>query len=899
MSPLIQSLLLASAITTAHSYSKRDITDTALKMSRGRSLRPTNTWNFGNVTSVQSSPTGERTQIKSPISGIPTAVFTAIPHHSVNLGDVANVEPEQLLQLAYQNPRVDGPQTIEISTKLRGNAIALDHIGALQSIHCSQDTIRLHFDSSKPKIPERIAKVWPNAFPFFLLTNHAGCQDPNKAQAHEVKSIIWSNDRTEAILEKTTVPLLEALEEMKGQFGGQGKTSYQQHDVTDIPLQRPPPINVGDLKYKKQWTAEDVQNIEDILTFDKTLDAKFGISTLVGTGPQGESDSKKPGRILSRRSGRYSSFRGINLQRRSFWDFIKDFFSNPLEEYEKIKGFVERLVEIAEKVYDALKLGYEIYENGGYDKDLTFVASANDYVAVVNSPWGKAVDLIKLEKNDNLLEIYCVDCEARTNMKLSGHFEFDKKKERYGAALTFDGDLSVSLLIGAHARTKSIDAKRALIMFDIAIGPIEIPGILGLGPNLRLDVGTSLHIEAAGNLLVGGVASFGHIHVGLGLGSLSNETLHIPDWNPKIDPKFNMKARVQVSCSVYADLLLGVEFRIFDWSAMAGMKGQVKVLAGTVGSIDYTPSGWQNYTTLPRTMKKSASESTSASSIKDKDDVKNKKMDRRTRLPSDSRKPIQQREVKAIEPTTATENPMSKSSSSSPSSVPTAAYDFSINTFNDRCQNGIEFSLAVEFGFSFFADESKSSEAKLSLPIHNATCFPLLGGPSKRSLEQHFQVSVDRAQDIRMHSAEGNLHLVYANETNQTFSIDTLEIPDDISEYVVKDEFNQYFTIFDSVKEQGVSRIRMIDRDQYPFGSERVIFAHSDNVTAALNVQTGDFYVPVSCMNELGGLQLFVMSPSHNVSPNNVTEVINSARNPPLVPRAGVTDCVPINLVFM
>lgn len=841
---------------------------------------------------------------------IPVATFTAVPHPKINVSDVKNVVPEASLNLAFANPGDEkyhrAPQVIDIKTKLKGNAVALDNVGGINSVHCKDHTILIDFENKA--MAENAKSTWDPNNPFYILTERPGCQDPEDALAHRVRAMNWSNDGKRVSLEKDTVFLHEIVDEMDGDFGIEKDPTANLTPVGDIPAERPAPVDNELLSANRNWTEQQRNEIEDLLLFDPKLDAELGRAYIANSGnpqSQNNSSSQEFKRNILRRSSvdeKTTAYSHNRLQRRGWLSDIEDFFTKKIPNFftktipDAFKSVGKFVVDLSKGIYQFGKAVVDLIVSGNteYSKEYKDHFAANDMLKKTLSPWGDAVELITLEYNGNVLQAYCVDCYLKYSLKFAGHFEVSVPRNKYGAAVTIDGDLDFNLLLGIHARTKGLDAETSMTLFDIPLGPISIAGIFNLGPSIRLDVGVNFNVEAIGNLLIGANVRWDEVHVGVGVGSLEHLTSTELDWIPKINPTLDVQARVEISSGIFADIIPSFNIRILFWTKGAGIKQRISIDVTAVASLDFKDD---KDDLLDNGKIGNNTVGNGNNTVGKENDTVGKDMEF-----SDAQ--VRYRPEDIITNSPESRNPADMELDDSQARIAKRAEkkkpsEFEVDTKDDLCQNGVQFSVSLNFETFVFIFNWEKSLFKYEVPIYESQCFPILGDLAKRAEDIKFEVSVDQAPELRLYVTElGNVHLVDAKDTNQTFAFGGSQMPEDFSQGIEKDDSNRYFTMFDTIAEQGVSRLRMVKNDYHLFAAQRVTFVHIGNSTAAVDFQNEKIYIPVACETEIGVPQLFLMSPDFQIDLDKINDVINQARNPPLVPHAGVGECAPVNLVL-
>lgn len=176
-----------------------------------------------------------------------------------------------------------------------------------------------------------------------------------------------------------------------------------------------------------------------------------------------------------------------------------------------------------------------------------------------NSPWGSQVLLYEnkteFEKGNasTLFKLYCVDCGFTATIYVEGHISFSVSQPAMTkGSITVEGsDLAAKLILGLDAFFEATPWSWQKNVAEVAIPPgFSIPKIITLGPAVRWDIRASLKLEAEGNVLAGGEATFSDFKATIDLADRKNPVSSfegfVPKWTPRLEAFGSIRAGVRL-----------------------------------------------------------------------------------------------------------------------------------------------------------------------------------------------------------------------------------------------------------------------------------------------------------------------------------------------------------------
>lgn len=795
--------------------------------------------------SMKSCDTAKTGQSFRTSSSQPTKIYSAIPHPTVDPLDTKNAVPMPELELAFEytgeQEGAGSTRTAEILAKWNKEAVALDNMGGLRSVKCNPDFIDIQFQDSN--MAEVARSRW-SADLFYLLSNRDGCQNVEEPHADLVKKATWSSDGLSVRLYKEDVPFEDALEEYKGSFGVKIDQPDSFRPSLDEMLARKHLPNLQKLPNPNQWNDEQRASVEDLLYLNK-MAGQLVMQNL-------QSDASAPDlRQSDLDSHRFA--RPRDFQKRGLWNWLKKAIVRVVQMIQKgipeaIKAIWNGIVEFAENLA-------ELLNTRTIDKTYIFQEALTDHLELATaSPWENSVELLNFEPSGAELVIYCVDCNFEFVFDLKGKFDLDILAGRYGVSVDFEGDLDTTIVFGIHAKTLKYDLERSISVISFPLGPIAFPGF-NLGPQIGLNLGASLSIDAEGEIKIGARVEVLDMVLHASAGSLLQEQKTPESWETSITNKCSANARIELSGSLFAEVVLEFSAQLLKWKIATGAKARFL--------LDASAKAQLNYNSQDGIGANIDEESGSRLSMGIWSGKGHKPM-KGSKPPQKAQSGTLAKSNGGKEEENEEDSKVSDNMSTSDKKV---GSDFS-------CENGVVFQLSLNWKLEMFAGDYNyeidlSGVVPQSFPIVEPVCLFQL---AKRDGEtgEGFNIASEEMVKLAL-SADAKNH-VYASEigtlflTNSTddeattpFSIKSQEKPEGIAAAAARDEKGRSFAVFDFISTTGVSNIQMYSDRDLPEGAFSTTLIQSEEAVFIMNEAKEELYNLVVCATALGA-QLFAYS---------------------------------------
>lgn len=224
---------------------------------------------------------------------------------------------------------------------------------------------------------------------------------------------------------------------------------------------------------------------------------------------------------------------------------------------------------------------------GDYDRSFDFpVAIAPPTSSLDDSPWGdgfkfytwtpdkgefwnaqnEAIDKIKGviigEPNpEPSIELWCVDCHVKGNIKLVGSASYSILNGLTRAQLSMNGNLDAGLYLGMNAFAQW-NPKQQYDFLSMGLPGLSIPDILVIGPVLSLGISVDLDVSAVGQYLVG--ADMNWPKLSAKLDALNPRSSSQSGWAPTIHDTVKADGSLTVNSTLGLPVSLGFGINILN-----------------------------------------------------------------------------------------------------------------------------------------------------------------------------------------------------------------------------------------------------------------------------------------------------------------------------------------------
>lgn len=188
-----------------------------------------------------------------------------------------------------------------------------------------------------------------------------------------------------------------------------------------------------------------------------------------------------------------------------------------------------------------------------------------------DSPWGNQVKiyewnppnaygsagLVPSWDNDGYkgVLLYCVNCGINGNIAMTGTLGANIRSGLTSAAIDVHGNMYAGLYMGLYAKAK-YEKEFSLELLSVGLPGLSIPDVVTIGPELKLDISTTIGVSAMGQALAGGSLTWPAITAHLDL--INSRNSYQSGFRPNIDHKFELDEEIEVSISLGTPVSLGI-----------------------------------------------------------------------------------------------------------------------------------------------------------------------------------------------------------------------------------------------------------------------------------------------------------------------------------------------------
>ncbi|KAF3928088.1 hypothetical protein AA313_de0202899 [Arthrobotrys entomopaga] len=517
-------------------------------------------------------------------SSTPAATATLRPAvvSNANLADPENLRPKIEHNLYYagdSNAGSNDAGTMPIANvkfNFTMDAVNLES-SHIQSVTCSANpsnskTTRMNIIFSDKSAYDTAVNTWPANEDFLLIGFFPGCA--GYAQSQRSFSKVHGFTLNSATMEITAtvedLAITDAISEGEIKFGSFSSAYASGSEPSNSSA---PYYGVG---VPDDCLGDKVNN------FDIALDNALGVLADISSF----ASRFKTKRAMRRRreAARFSRFvksdtEGYLGKRWSIGGFLSDIGDSIAS---AVTSVVDTVKDAAEAAWDSISgamktvgqaiaaAGKAIINNeADFDyidttaKWSTFLSKDTKYPksekvgSPWNTPWGEPGFLLAA---DYLTEtkIFCVDCGIQGNIKLNGHLTFSLKDGLKAASFTMNGTMHSNVQFGIFAEAVW-ETKTSVMLFDIPLGPIEIPGVFDIGPQIIVSAEASASIRTAG-MITAGFSMDWSPYISLDMMDWTSQT---KGWEPVLHPMVQVDGEIVASVGVSLPIQIGFGVNLF------------------------------------------------------------------------------------------------------------------------------------------------------------------------------------------------------------------------------------------------------------------------------------------------------------------------------------------------
>ena len=157
-------------------------------------------------------------------------------------------------------------------------------------------------------------------------------------------------------------------------------------------------------------------------------------------------------------------------------------------------------------------------------------------------------------------------------------------------SVSADGNMHGVLQLGVVAQAVSVTIPLPTTTFaQLSLSDIVLPGIVAIGPTIKLGAGGSLTVGASGQLLAGVTLDWPSIHAKLDVASISNSGAS--GFKPNVNPVFSANGQVSANAELFLQASIGFGISIlggkFSKSVDLVEQPGIKASAVLAGSASY------------------------------------------------------------------------------------------------------------------------------------------------------------------------------------------------------------------------------------------------------------------------------------------------------------------------
>ncbi|KAK6519325.1 hypothetical protein TWF281_003160 [Arthrobotrys megalospora] len=519
---------------------------------------------------------------ESSYSSVPVATATLRPAivSNANLANPENLHPKIEHNLYYADDSNSGANDAtmpiaNVKLNFTMDAVNLES-SHIQSVTCSRNpsaagTTVMKIIFSDKDAYHTAMTTWPKNDDFLLIGYFPGCGAYSEGQRSfsKVHQITSNNGVLTVTAVVEDLPITDAITEGEIKFGSfnAGIASRTEGNAT-VPY-----YGVG---------VPDECLGDKTNDFDVELDNKLGITKDL---PSFVSRFKAKRAMRRRReAARFSRIRSSDLEnhiekRWSIGGFFDDIGKAISDAAKKVVDTVKDAAEAAwDGISSAMKtIGEEIIDAGktiiGTEADFDYIDTTASWDTFLsrktkypksekigskwNTPWGVPGFLLGAD-TETESRIFCVDCGVKGDMKLNGHLTFSLKNGLKAATFTMNGTMNSNIQFGFWAEAE-FEASAKTQLFDIPLGPIVVPGIFDIGPQIVVSAEAMASITTTGMVTAGFQMDWNpYLKI-----DMIEWTTESQGWTPTLHPMIQIDGEIVAAVGLKLPIQIGFGINLF------------------------------------------------------------------------------------------------------------------------------------------------------------------------------------------------------------------------------------------------------------------------------------------------------------------------------------------------
>ncbi|KAJ5300210.1 hypothetical protein PENANT_c121G00984 [Penicillium antarcticum] len=266
---------------------------------------------------------------------------------------------------------------------------------------------------------------------------------------------------------------------------------------------------------------------------------------------------------------------------KSIWDGVKEWGQDAQKWIKSVPG---KVVKMALAIRDLAKLGFDLAKVPfGYP----FERSFSEDFKIKEKLVGKAHKILGHENGYQLGPkdegeygtvktkgtIQCAKCGLSANFNVRGRLKFTREDGVTAATATFDNydPITVDAIFGINGKISYEKTWEKPIPIKKQPTPIDIPGLITIGPMIKVNVAFTVTVEGEAEMLVGGSYSMAKGSATIDLVQSDNTAIEGLDQNftPTIELSGTLTGTAEFGLPFTVEA--GIDFLDGKWRATAGM----------------------------------------------------------------------------------------------------------------------------------------------------------------------------------------------------------------------------------------------------------------------------------------------------------------------------------------
>ncbi|RFU77285.1 hypothetical protein TARUN_4961 [Trichoderma arundinaceum] len=573
------------------------------------------------------TPTGPLT-----LAAQPKVTLGPLTPPNVDIAGTAVITPQEVSQLWFGNASaasnasdaINAP-TVRVNMTFEYPSVVLDNSVNILNIQCDSGSLSASFatETAYNAAKTSWAAAEGDSSSLIIITAASGCSSDGH-YIYFVASQFTFNDSTKSVSCSGSIESVADIAQGVGlDFGSLG---------TLAPAIQPDP----ELAATYGCTSPSASNVHGLPAiycgpdFDYRLDNQLGYysvadedfnATLAAVMPGVDHDALES-RGLNRRWSLSGAFHAVVNMGKSAVNAIANdaktlgnaiantassLASNAISNAKSlISGAASFAVGLAKGIFTAA--AFIVTGNLNFDKSFDFpVNVAPPASALDDSPWGDgfkfytwtpdkgefynaqdaALDKIKgvligEADPEPSIELWCVDCHVKGDIKLEGSATYTLSNGISKAQLSMKGNLDASLYLGMNAFAEW-DPTKEYDFLTMGLPGLTIPDIFTLGPMISLGVSVDLDISAVGQYLVGADLSWSQLSADLDV--INPRSSQQSGWVPNIRDTVQADGSLTVNSTLGLPVTLGFGINILNGKYNKELK--VVDTPGVRASLEY------------------------------------------------------------------------------------------------------------------------------------------------------------------------------------------------------------------------------------------------------------------------------------------------------------------------